>query len=131
MESKIDWRKTAELVSGARLDRVGRLLDIRRREIVPRLAGIKGSAGNVFLSEEMGFAVQWRLGDGSTLTIYANLQRGAWTLPPVLLQQVKEAGRLIYEMAPGYDAALRSGVLPPWSAVVMLRDVRATQRPKP
>jgi hypothetical protein len=85
----------------------------------------------VFLSEDRGFAVQWRLGDGSTLTMYANLQRGAWTVPPVLVQQAEEAGRLIYETAPGCDAALRSGVLPPWSVVVRLRDIGATPRPQP
>jgi maltooligosyltrehalose trehalohydrolase len=130
-DSKIDWRRCSEPASSARLDRVGRLLDIRRREIIPRLKGIRGNAGNVFLMEDRGFAVQWRLGDGSTLTMYANLQRGAWTVPPVLVQQAEEAGRLVYETAPGCDAALRSGVLPPWSVVVRLRDIGATQRPQP
>jgi hypothetical protein len=85
----------------------------------------------VFFAGDHGFAVQWRLGDGSTLTMYANLQWGAWTVPTVLAQQAEEAGRLIHETTPGCDAALRSGVLPPWSVVVRMRNGSAGQRPQP
>src|ERR687891_2194918 len=42
--SKLDWRKISEPLSAERLDRVGRLLDIRRREIVPRLKGARGDS---------------------------------------------------------------------------------------
>lgn len=129
--SKIDWRKPWEPSSGARLDRVGRLLEIRRREIAPRLVGIRGNAGNVFLAADQGFAVQWRLGEGSTLTMYANLQSETWSVPSVLRQHAEESGRLIHETVPGCDASLRSGMFPPWSAVVRLRDGSTGQQPRP
>ena len=99
-----------------------RLLDLRRRVIVPRLTGLKGNGGNVFLTGERGFAVQWRLGDGSTMTMYGNLQDEDWAVPEVLAQQADEAGTLIYETSPGSDTSLRSGVLRAWSVVVRLRE---------
>lgn len=128
--SKLDWRKAAEPVSAERLDRVGRLLDIRRREIAPRLIGVRANAGNVFLASNRGFAVQWRLGDGSTLTIYANLKDEPWAVPDILTQQTDEAGKVLYESAPGSESALRSGTFEPWSVVVKLRDGTAGPRPQ-
>jgi maltooligosyltrehalose trehalohydrolase len=129
--SKLGWHKAAEALSAEWLDRIGRLLDIRRREIVPRLARIKGNAGNVFLATGRGFAVQWRLGDGAALTLYANLQNKSWSVPDILAQQAEEAGRLLYESAPGSDASLRSGTFAPWSVVAKLRDSGAVPHLKP
>jgi maltooligosyltrehalose trehalohydrolase len=126
--SKLDWRKAAEPLSAERLDRVGRLLDIRRREIAPRLFGIRGNAGNIFLASDRGLAVQWRLGDGSTLTIYANLKDEPWAVPTVLSHQINEAGRVIYETAPGSESSLRCGTFEPWSVVVKLREGMARPR---
>jgi maltooligosyltrehalose trehalohydrolase len=129
--SKIDWRKPSELASRARLDRMGRLLEVRHHEITPRLSGISGNAGNVFFANDQGFTVQWRLGDGSTLTMYANLQAGAWSVPSVIVQHVEESGRLIHETLPGCDASLRSRVFPPWSVVVRMRESSMRQQPRP
>lgn len=119
---KLDWRKVAGPVGAERLERIGRLLDIRRREIAPRLKGIQGNAGNIFLACDRGFAVQWRLGDGGTLMLYANLQDDAWQVPEIVAQQASEAGLLLYESALGCDARLRSGTFAPWSVVVKLRE---------
>jgi malto-oligosyltrehalose trehalohydrolase len=120
--SKLDWRKISEPLSAERLDRVGRLLDIRRREIVPRLKGARGDSGNIFLVSNRGLAVQWRLGDDSTLTMYANLQDESWLVPDILSHHAEEAGRLLYEFPAGRHANLRSGALEPWSVIVKLRD---------
>jgi maltooligosyltrehalose trehalohydrolase len=58
-------------VGGKRLALVSELLAIRRREIVPRLAGsVFGDAkahGNGLLT------ARWRMGDGTTLNLTANL----------------------------------------------------------
>ncbi len=129
--SKIDWRKSREPASVQRLDRVGRLLEIRRRDIAPRLMGVKGNAGNVFLATDRGFAVQWRLGDGSILTICANLNDAAWVVPPALAQQAEESGRLLYESVPGCDIRLRSGSFDPWGVIVKLRAGSPGRRPQP
>jgi maltooligosyltrehalose trehalohydrolase len=119
--SKIDWRKSREPAAVQRLDRVGRLLDIRRRDIAPRLMGLRGNAGNVFLATDRGFAVRWRLGDGSALTICANLSDAAWDVPAELAQQADECGGVLYESAPGCDIRLRSGSFDPWGVIVKLR----------
>jgi maltooligosyltrehalose trehalohydrolase len=129
--SKLDWRKSREPASAQRLDRVGRLLDIRRREIAPRLVGGSGNAANVFLASDWGLAVQWRLGDGSVLSISANLQDEAWTVPAILAQQAEEVGRLVYESTPGCDLRLRSGTFDPWTVIVKLRDGSLGSRPQP
>jgi maltooligosyltrehalose trehalohydrolase len=65
----LDWQ--APNTGRQRLTLVQELLSIRHREIVPRLAGARfGDAtaqGNGLLS------AHWRLGDGSTLCLLANL----------------------------------------------------------
>jgi maltooligosyltrehalose trehalohydrolase len=65
----LDWQ--APNTGRQRLTLVQELLSIRHREIIPRLAGARfGDAtaqGNGLLS------AQWRMGDGSTLRLLANL----------------------------------------------------------
>src|SRR6185437_2261671 len=58
---------------------IRRLLDIRRREIVPRLPGMRGGAQ--YTAEATRLVVTWRLGDGSALTLVANLGPVATTAP--------------------------------------------------
>ena len=66
------------------------LLELRRREIVPLLAGIAGNAGGWHALGERALAVEWRLGDGGRLSLFANFGTDAVSLaePP--------GGRLIY-----------------------------------
>ena len=49
-----------------------RLLDLRQREIVPRLIG-SGSFSARYRSEDRGLSVEWNLPDGSRLMLIANL----------------------------------------------------------
>jgi malto-oligosyltrehalose trehalohydrolase len=98
--AKLDWKKRDEPQSRKRLAFVRDLLAIRRREIVPRLAGARfGSAhrdGSVITAE-------WRLGDGSTLALMANLSGEAAKAP-----RLTGESRALWG-----DAA--SDKLPPWS----------------
>ncbi len=66
------------------------LLELRRREIVPLLAGIVGNAGRWHALGERALAVEWRLGNGSRLSLFANFGAASVRLadPP--------GGRLIY-----------------------------------
>ncbi len=87
------------------------LLTLRRRAIVPRLGRITGGASNYELIKERALRARWRLGDGSTLQLAANLSadpvdglRPASERP--LLSQPEEAAE-----------ALEGGRLPPWSVV--------------
>lgn len=67
----LDWKERAEPAAQRRLSTVRQLLAIRRREIVPRLAGAAfgdaKSAGNGQLT------ANWRMGDGATLRMLTNL----------------------------------------------------------
>jgi maltooligosyltrehalose trehalohydrolase len=67
-----------------------RLLALRRREIVPRLAGIGGNAGHWQALAESALQVTWRLGDGTLLLLLANFGSAAATLTK------KPRGRLLY-----------------------------------
>jgi maltooligosyltrehalose trehalohydrolase len=114
--SKIDWNKLSAPSYIDRLNLVRRLLEIRKREIVPRLEGILGNTGTVLCADTNGLAVQWCLSKESVVLLLANLSGNSWRLP-VSAPQVPR-GKLIYETVPGLAIAVQSGTLPPWSVVV-------------
>jgi len=70
----LDWqsRDTAER---KRLTLVRDLLSIRAREIVPRLAGAR--FGDAHAADNGLLTASWRLGDGATLALTANLSNAA------------------------------------------------------
>jgi malto-oligosyltrehalose trehalohydrolase len=70
---KLDWdaRERNEHARWLRLYRD--LLSARHREIVPRLEGMGGHAGTYKMLGGRGLRVDWALGEGSTLTVIANL----------------------------------------------------------
>jgi maltooligosyltrehalose trehalohydrolase len=57
---------------------VKRLLEVRRREIVPRLTGARH--GNARASDDGLLTAHWLMGDGATLRLAANLSATAITL---------------------------------------------------
>jgi maltooligosyltrehalose trehalohydrolase len=120
--SMIDWDEMARSPHKERWDLLRSLLDIRRREIVPKLASVRGHAGEVLIAEDTGLAVSWRLGGGTDLLLITNLGDKAWQVPQILSK--KGAARALYETRAGCDASLRSGTLPPWSTVVRINETR-------
>src|SRR5690606_3536468 len=73
--SKLDWDARNMEPGRARLELIRHLLDIRAREIAPRLAGISGNCGEAETPGERGIYTHWRLGDGSRLHILVHLRR--------------------------------------------------------
>ena len=57
------------------------MLALRRREIVPRLVGAPGGAGQWRGLGERALEVSWRMGDGSLLWLYANFAAEPVPLP--------------------------------------------------
>ena len=57
-------------------ERYRTLLGIRHREIVPRLAGMRGKAGRRERLDDRTLRVDWTLGDGARLTLLARLGDG-------------------------------------------------------
>lgn len=112
--ARLDWETLDTAEGAAWRDFYRRLLRLRRRIIVPRLAGIRGGQASFRLLGDHGLQVAWRLGGGSRLTLLANLGETA-----VPLDQ-RPPGRCFY--AGGKRSA--AGRLPPWSVAWYLDDAR-------
>ena len=69
--AKLDWGERDGESGKRRLALVRELLSIRRREIVPRLAG--AAFGEAIASDNGLLTANWRMGDGATLGLLANL----------------------------------------------------------
>jgi 1,4-alpha-glucan branching enzyme/maltooligosyltrehalose trehalohydrolase len=106
--ARLDWSALETPPSRDRLALYRRLLALRRRVIVPRLPGARGSWFEVL--GEAALEVSWRLGDGSRLSVMANLGSATVTVagPP--------RGRLLFAgpAGPPEDLAadLAAGRLP-------------------
>jgi maltooligosyltrehalose trehalohydrolase len=129
--SKLDWNKPNAQPYADRLEHVDRLIEIRRSEIVPRLAGLGNEKGRVLVANDCGLVVQWTLGEGSELKAFANLRDGAWSIAALVPQQFRTRGRLLYETGEDCEAALQSGMLAPWSVMFRLVDGKTKRQPSP
>jgi malto-oligosyltrehalose trehalohydrolase len=92
--SRLDWREPTHSAHARWLARYRRLLAIRSREIVPRLSGMGEFAGRYRVLGAKGVAVEWRLGDGSTLRLIAN-----FGTEPVDVTEINKGGRTLYGSA--------------------------------
>ncbi|NIP73136.1 MAG: malto-oligosyltrehalose trehalohydrolase [Gammaproteobacteria bacterium] len=95
------------------------LLALRRREIVPRLAGCPGGAAGYGVLGPSALRAHWTLGDGSVLTLLANLGPEAAPCP------APGAGRALYCSAAPVEEALGEGRLPPWGVAWFLHEAKA------
>jgi maltooligosyltrehalose trehalohydrolase len=80
---------------------VQELLEIRRREIVPRLAG--AAFGEAQATDDGLLTASWRMADGTTLSLLANLSDREITQP-----KGAATGTLIW-------GSELNGRIPPWS----------------
>jgi maltooligosyltrehalose trehalohydrolase len=96
----LDWDARKVAPGQTRLALVQQLLAIRRREIVPRLAG--AAFGDAHAADNGLLTAHWRMGDGATLHLLANLSDQA------VAHQAMTAGAKIW--GGDIDASV-----PPWS----------------
>jgi maltooligosyltrehalose trehalohydrolase len=104
-------RPQPDVVAAARFELYQRLLDIRHREIIPRLKGARAVDAHVL--GDASVAASWRMADESVLSIACNLGAGEveWAMPD---------GSLLFT---GSDSTARSaatGRLAPYSTVAVL-----------
>ena len=97
----LDWPLCDSPAGRKRLELVRRLLAIRRREIVPRLAG--AAFGKADAADNGLLTAQWRMGDGATFRLRANLSAREIAVP-----STETAGTRLWGGETG-------PVLPPWS----------------
>jgi maltooligosyltrehalose trehalohydrolase len=98
--AKLNWGKRDSPEGAKRLTLVRELLATRAREIAPRLKG--ASFGEARATENGLLTAHWRMGDGATLRLIANLSANEIADAPT------QAGTTIW----GGDSGKR---LPPWS----------------
>ena len=79
--SRLDWTEPCTEPHSSWLARYRRLIEIRKREIVPRLTGIGPSAGAFHVMGPTAVSVEWRLGDGSQLLLLANFSGRPVSVP--------------------------------------------------
>jgi maltooligosyltrehalose trehalohydrolase len=77
LSAKLAWDAATAGRHAEWLSTYRRLLALRHREIIPRLRGIRGYAGEYKILAAGLVTVRWHLGDGSRLTLTANLSAAA------------------------------------------------------
>jgi maltooligosyltrehalose trehalohydrolase len=97
--ARLDWDSLGGPRESQRLEQIRELLQVRRSEISPRLAGAAFDACTIHGTVA---SASWRMGDGRRLRLVANL--GAEKAP----RPAKQRGRAIYGGEPQPE-------LPPWS----------------
>ncbi len=107
-DSVLQWIDTRLEPHAGWLGLYQRLLRIRCVELVPRLAGARGESHAVLGARRRAVTADWRLGDGSTLRLLANLDDRE-----LRLDAPRGAGRLLYATDPEVFAK-PSAALPPW-----------------
>jgi maltooligosyltrehalose trehalohydrolase len=75
----LDWQSRTEPTGQKRLALVQELLAIRRREIIPRLAG--ATFGDAHAAANCLLTAHWRMSDGATLRLTANLSHSDVSRP--------------------------------------------------
>ncbi|HEY4212027.1 MAG TPA: malto-oligosyltrehalose trehalohydrolase [Steroidobacteraceae bacterium] len=111
--ARLNWNHLKEPAHAAWLDHYRRLLAIRRRDILPCIARIRGGRC-VKLEPNGAFAVDWSMDDGSVLHLMANL-----TDRPVPVVG-RAAGRMIFSTHPNIRGAMKRNELAPWSVTWLL-----------
>src|SRR5260221_4822572 len=76
----LDWNDLDQPTPQKRLTLVRDLLRVRREMIVPRLTG--AVFGSALASEDRLLTADWRMGDGTTLSLLANLSDRQLPVPP-------------------------------------------------
>ena len=71
--SKLDWSCLSDARHAEWLTFYKELLALRIKEIVPRLVGVTGRAGGYTVVADGALIAQWRMADGSELTLRLNL----------------------------------------------------------
>jgi 1,4-alpha-glucan branching enzyme len=115
LASRLDWTVPEQPEHARWLAFVRRLLQLRHEAIVPRLAGIRGNAGEGAPFGDAGIRVTWILGDGSRLALVANL--GDRETP---CEIAMPEGEVLFETTDSLAATFAEGRLPPWSVIWFL-----------
>jgi malto-oligosyltrehalose trehalohydrolase len=110
--SRLDWTYQDTPAGAARMGLVRKLLDIRKRELVPRLDKIRGGQSSYETFSPSAFAITWRLPDDGVMRMVANFGEGPQA------HAVGPDFEHVYASSDEAVRCLRSGHLPGRAAVV-------------
>ncbi|HSR55694.1 MAG TPA: malto-oligosyltrehalose trehalohydrolase [Alphaproteobacteria bacterium] len=116
--SRLDWNGLETEEGRERLALVRRLLEIRRREIVPHLAACASLENATVVVEGRAIGVDWPLGDDAAMALIANFGDQPARCP------MNPEGRIVFEAPAGTGADLPAGTLPAWSVLSLIKDQR-------
>jgi maltooligosyltrehalose trehalohydrolase len=102
-----DWVNRDSTSGQQRLKLVRKLLALRRRQIVPRLAGAR--FGDASVRDDGLLQAHWRMGDGTTLRLQANLSERAATGEKAQSQGTKLWGEDFPDATPAWSVVWRIG----------------------
>lgn len=112
LASKLGWDDLGQEKHADVLSLYTKLIDIRRTEIVPRLADMDGYAGHYEIIADRAVKVWWTLAEGSLLTMVANL-----SAEPLDGLNAWAGGRHLW-----LEGIATGTTLEPWCVVVSLDD---------
>ena len=92
LESKLDWSEPKVREHAEWLALYIRLLKLRQAEITPRNVHTPGDCGSYEVLASGVIVVKWRLGDGSTLSMIANLEPHERSGPVLADRQIWNTG---------------------------------------
>ncbi|MGH8770221.1 MAG: malto-oligosyltrehalose trehalohydrolase [Burkholderiales bacterium] len=120
----LDWLQLEKAAHREWLDLFRDLLKIRHAEIVPRLkTGGQGSGktevrkASYQILSKRGLRVEWKMNDGSKLTLVANLQETDASA------NVAVSGRILFATHENFPQTLAKGALPAWSTAWYLQEL--------
>jgi maltooligosyltrehalose trehalohydrolase len=114
--SKLDWDSRLQGEHAARLTFYRELLHLRQDKLVPRLRDLAGGTGIFQVLGNTAFHASWRLANGSTLDMVANLG----SQPLALHEWQPLPGAALFMQPAGLPEALVEKRLPPWSVAVFV-----------
>jgi malto-oligosyltrehalose trehalohydrolase len=117
--AKLAWGDHAREPHAQWLTWYRRILAVRRDEIVPRLADVKGDAGQYEVLGEGAVCVRWRLGDRSRLTLAGNLSASEFDVPNL------HGGRVLWREGEIAEGLNRLGA---WSVLWSLEETASTSQ---
>jgi malto-oligosyltrehalose trehalohydrolase len=111
LSAKLRWEVAATGIHVETREWYRRAIDVRRSEIVPRLAKIGGFAGRYEIIGAAAILVRWMLEDDGELILVANLKETAVSAPDL------PSGRILWS-----EGGFSDGHLAPWSAIWILAE---------
>ena len=108
--SKLDWNSVGETEHRGWIAFYQQLLEIRKREIVPRVLEILPGQATFEMLGSRGLLVNWRAEAHSGLTLIANLEKEE------LREVPRPIGKLLFASEEDVTSALDRNQMPPWSA---------------